>query len=68
MSNDNIKTIVDTYHLKSAVYVGDTAGDFQATKEAGLPFIFASYGFGQVTQPDAVISSLHELPEVTAIL
>ena len=64
----NIKTIVDTYHLKSAVYVGDTAGDFQATKEAGLPFIFASYGFGQVTQPDAVISSLQELPEVTAIL
>lgn len=53
----NIKTIVDTYALQSPVYVGDTAGDFKAAKEAGLPFIFASYGFGRVEQPDALITS-----------
>ncbi len=27
-------------------YVGDTAGDFRASAEAQVPFIFASYGFG----------------------
>lgn len=57
----NIKTIMDTYELKSPVYVGDTVGDFQASKEAGLPFIFASYGFGQVEQPDAIITSPMDL-------
>ncbi len=54
---DNIREIVEKHHLTDAVYVGDTLGDFTATKEAQLPFIFASYGFGKVTQPDAVIST-----------
>lgn len=57
----NIKTIVDNYDLTSPVYVGDTVGDFHAAKEAGLPFIFASYGFGQVEQPDAIITSPMDL-------
>lgn len=47
----NIKKIVDDYHLKSAVYVGDTMGDFNSSNEAGVDFIFAKYGFGDV--PDA---------------
>lgn len=57
----NIRTIVDTFHLKSPVYVGDTAGDFQAAVEAGLPFIFASYGFGKVDHPDGIITCPMEL-------
>lgn len=64
----NISEVVSTYNLQSAVYVGDTAGDYKATKEAGLPFIFASYGFGSVETPDAVIASLDELPKVVAAL
>lgn len=64
----NISEIVKTHHLQSAVYVGDTAGDYQATKEAGLPFIFASYGFGTVDTPDAVIIAPGELPEVLSSL
>ena len=38
-----------------AGYVGDTLGDFNATKDAGIPFVFASYGFGQVSSPDYTI-------------
>lgn len=60
----NISEVVSTYKLQSAVYVGDTAGDYNAAREAGLPFIFASYGFGTVETPDAVITSLEELSEV----
>lgn len=32
----------------TTVYVGDTLGDYKATCEAGLPFVFASYGFGEM--------------------
>lgn len=33
---------------KRAVYVGDTEGDAAACRKAGLPFIWAAYGFGSV--------------------
>lgn len=36
------------FGLKSAVYVGDTQGDHDAAKAAGLEFAFANYGFGSV--------------------
>ena len=51
----NICSIVRNHHLKAPVYVGDTFGDYQACQEAGIPFVFASYGFGQVDKPDYVI-------------
>ena len=52
---DNICKIIHEYHLKAPVYVGDTLGDFNATKTAGIPFVFASYGFGHVPSPDYTI-------------
>lgn len=42
-------------HLKNPVYVGDTQGDANACREAGIPFILAEYGFGDVPDPDAHI-------------
>jgi phosphoglycolate phosphatase len=51
----NIRRIVDRHGLHTPVYIGDTLGDYKAAKGAGLPFIFASYGFGQVPNPDGVI-------------
>ena len=48
----NIQSIAKKYQLKAPVYVGDTFGDYQACLEAGVPFVFASYGFGQVDTPD----------------
>ncbi len=54
---ENISLISEKYHLQSPVYVGDTMGDYQACRKAGVPFIFASYGFGDVPAPDAVIKS-----------
>ncbi len=36
------------------VYVGDTAGDCEAAKEAGVPFIFAAYGFGNATGTEQI--------------
>lgn len=46
---ENIKLLISRNGLKSPVYVGDTQGDADACKEAGVPFIWATYGFGKVT-------------------
>lgn len=42
--------------LKNPVYVGDTQGDADACREAGIPFVFAEYGFGSAENPDMRIS------------
>ena len=61
---DNIAQIIRDYRLESPVYVGDTDGDFRASQEAGIPFVFASYGFGQVSSPDYTINCPKELLEL----
>ena len=43
----NIRLLVERNGLKNPVYVGDTQGDYDACKKAGLPFIWAAYGFGR---------------------
>ena len=48
---ETIRMLMKKNGLKSPVYVGDTQGDADACKAAGIPFIFAEYGFGDV--PDA---------------
>ena len=58
---DNIKMVVERNGLKHPIYVGDTQGDANASKEAGVPFIFARYGFGEVGKYEDVIDSLQEL-------
>lgn len=58
---ENIQKIVRDYRLASPVYVGDTLGDFEACREAGVPFIFASYGFGEVPSPWKKITCPAEL-------
>lgn len=59
----SIMKLMDRNQLEGeeTVYIGDTQGDYDATKEAGLKFIFASYGFGHVETPDAVFYKSSEL-------
>ena len=62
---ENIKDIVNDYQLVSPVYVGDTLGDYDSATKAGVPFIFADYGFGVVeTGMVATISTFGELTEL----
>ena len=60
---ENIRVLVDRYSLKSPVYVGDTQGDADSARQAGIPMIFTAYGFGTVQEPDAIIGSFDELPQ-----
>ena len=60
----NIEEIIRRHGLKNAVYVGDVQGDADSAHGAGIPIIYASYGFGNVSDPDYVIASPGELPDV----
>jgi phosphoglycolate phosphatase len=66
--NENIKSIIDRNTLKDPVYIGDTKGDFDAAKKNDLPFIFAAYGFGTVTDPDFIIDDFNSLRNLFNIL
>ena len=61
---DNICQVVRDYHLQSPVYVGDTEGDWRAATKAGIPFVFASYGFGHVDNPWKQVDSFRELLDI----
>jgi phosphoglycolate phosphatase len=62
---ENIKDIVNDHQLTAPVYIGDTMGDYNAATKAGVPFIFADYGFGAVENGQiATISNFNELIEL----
>lgn len=46
--SENIKLVIERNELHNPVYVGDTLWDYEAANAAGIPFIHAAYGFGQV--------------------
>ena len=58
---ENIQLLMSRNNLKNAVYVGDTQGDADSCKEAGVPFIWVSYGFGKVDEFFAKIDNFSEL-------
>ena len=45
-----ILALMKQYELKTPVYLGDILGDALACREARIPFIYASYGFGDVDE------------------
>lgn len=61
---DNIKLVMKRNGIDRAVYAGDIQKDADAAHEAGIPCIYASYGFGGISDAEAVLHSFAELPEV----
>jgi phosphoglycolate phosphatase len=64
--SENIKDIVNDHQLTAPVYIGDTMGDYEAATKAGVPFIFAAYGFGVVDKDQ--LATIHEFKELADIL
>ena len=58
---DNIKLVMERNNFKDIVYVGDTQGDYEATRKAGVPFVFCKYGFGK---PDGYEYSVEKFSEL----
>lgn len=61
---ENNKLIMQRNGVTNAVYVGDTAGDEESARVAGIPFVFAKYGFGEAVAPDYIIEEFADLPKV----
>ena len=61
----NIRELVKRYNLKAPLYIGDVARDCSDAHRAGVPFVWAKYGFGRdVRDADYVIESIKDLPSI----
>ena len=59
-----ILQLMQTHGIENAVYIGDTQGDLEACREAGIPFVFTSFGFGQPESWYAKVDRFCDLLEV----
>jgi phosphoglycolate phosphatase len=64
--SENIKMIIERNRLKMPVYVGDTLWDQQAAAGSGVPFVWASYGFGKAGDPTYIINNFAELASLVS--
>lgn len=56
-----ILRLMKEHDISSAIYIGDTQGDYLATREAGIPFVFAAFGLGRADAWEAKIDCFEEL-------
>lgn len=61
-----MKIVLQRNDIKNteAVYLGDTIKDLEASKNAGIRFIHAKYGFGRNLVTDYFVDEIKELPEL----
>jgi len=57
----NIRLLIERHSLQSPVYVGDTEGDGEQSRLAGVPFVFVSYGFGETDDHDLRFDSFTDV-------
>lgn len=57
----NIALIMERNNYQKAYYIGDTQKDKDACEFAKIPFVYASYGFGDVKDYEKKIDSFEEL-------
>ena len=60
----NIILLKEKYKLDEVVYIGDTKKDMVESLKAGVGFIHASYGFGEIKEEVLSIKKLKELPHI----
>ena len=58
------KILIERNNLKHPVYIGDTQGDKQSAVDAGIDFIYASYGFGSVKEYDYKLEKIEDLLKI----
>ena len=59
----NIRLVMERNGEDRAIYVGDIQRDADSAHEAGVPCIWAKYGFGHIDDAEAEIESFDELPK-----
>jgi len=58
---DNLRAVIERNGLKRPIFIGDTDGDRVAAEDNRVPFVYAAYGFGEVSRYDHRIERFSEL-------
>lgn len=61
LKTGNIELLRERYSLEAPVYVGDIQADADDAHRAGVPFVWARYGFGSCSDADFAAGSFDEL-------
>lgn len=61
--SENIKAVMKRNGFEKSIYIGDTQGDADAAYGAGVPFIFAEFGFGNVKKYDYRAEKFTDIPK-----
>ena len=61
-----MRLLADRNGFCSPIYVGDTQGDLEASREAGIPFWWASYGFGKPEAYDRKLDRFADMADCLA--
>lgn len=65
--SENIQLVCMRNGLRAPVYVGDTQGDCDACRQAHVPFVWASYGFGTADMFIEKITSFSQIKDIITI-
>lgn len=57
----NVALLIDRNGISNAIFIGDAQTDLNAARANGLPFIYASYGYGKVSEYDYRIDAFQDL-------
>lgn len=60
---ENITLLLKRNQIQKAVYVGDTAKDLEAAQAAHIPFLYASWGFGNLSEIQPTAKTFSELDQ-----
>ena len=58
---ETIRILMARHGITDAVYIGDTQGDLEASRYAGIRFVFCRYGFGAPREYDLAVDAPEEL-------
>lgn len=61
---ENIKIVIERNTMKNPIYVGDTASDHHASLLNNIPYIYASYGFGDNKECMYTIDEFQDLKKL----
>ena len=59
-----IRKLMERHGITDAAYIGDTQGDYEATVEAGIPFIWCTFGFGT---PDGYAAKVDKFEDLLTL-
>ncbi len=58
---ENLRLLIERNQIENPLYIGDTISDYEAAISNNIPFIYAAYGFGNVTNAEYKIDNFSDL-------